>query len=208
MREEKARKIMATLKELSKKSDALGLNDLRMVVALERAVARIETVRDLADALIFKGGFVLLKTTNSIRFTRDIDALAKNIRQEKVVAHIKDALNLDLQDGLWYGNIKTRELGRELPYPGVRFDAAFQIGDPPTDEYKIRKLSRIHLDVGFGDFIPAHKREVMPSILPDSEPICWSVYPLEQIVAEKLHALVVREAGNSRAKDIYDLVLR
>jgi hypothetical protein len=74
---------MTTLKVLSKNSDALGLNDLRMVVALERAVARIETVRDLADTLIFKGGFVLLKTTNSIRFTRDIDALAKNIRQEK-----------------------------------------------------------------------------------------------------------------------------
>ncbi len=112
-----------------------------------------------------------------------------------------------MQDGLWYGDIKTRELGRDLPYPGIRFDAAFQIGDPPTAEAKIKKLSRIHLDIGFGDYVPAHKREVMPSILPDSEPISWSVYPLEQIVAEKLHALVVREGGNSRAKDIYDLVL-
>lgn len=47
----------------------------------------------------------------------------------------------------------------------------------------------------------------MPSIIPEGEPVSWSIYPLEQIVAEKLHALVVREAGNSRAKDIFDLVL-
>ena len=120
---------------------------------------------------------------------------------------IKKTFALDLNDGVWYGDVKTRELGRELPYPGVRFDAAFQIGNPPSEEGKIKKLSRIHLDVGFGDYVDSVSREIMPSILSGSEPVSWSVYPLEQIMAEKIHALIVREAGNSRAKDIYDLVL-
>ena len=208
MNTENARKIMAALKQLSiSRKDGLGLNDLRMIVALERAVARIETDKELAKSLIFKGGFVLLKNAESSRFTRDIDALAKDINQQKVLNAVTKTLQSDLNDGLWYGDVKARDIGRELPYPGIRFDAAFQIGSPPEDDRKIKKLSRIHLDVGFGDFIKSFKRETMPSILPDSEPVSWSVYPLEQIVAEKIHALIVREAGNSRAKDIYDLVL-
>ncbi len=207
MNVERARKIMTILKQLATTNEKLGVNDLRMIVALERAVARIEVTAELARNLIFKGGFVLLKSANSMRFTRDIDALAKDMKHNHVMSSIKNALSLDLDDGLWYGDIKTRDLGKELTYPGIRFDAAFQIGEPPAQENKIKKLSRIHLDIGFGDFIPAHKIEVMPSILPDSKPISWSVYPLEQIVAEKLHALIMREAGNSRAKDIYDLVL-
>jgi predicted nucleotidyltransferase component of viral defense system len=40
----------------------------------------------------------------------------------------------------------------------------------------------------------------------DSE-IGWLVYPIETIIAEKLHAFVSRGANNSRSKDIYDLSL-
>ena len=47
----------------------------------------------------------------------------------------------------------------------------------------------------------------MPSILPDSKPVSWAVYPLEYIFAEKLEALFSRGSLNSRAKDIYDLQL-
>ena len=47
----------------------------------------------------------------------------------------------------------------------------------------------------------------MTSILLDSKPISWSVYPLESIFAEKLEALFSRGSANSRAKDVYDLPL-
>jgi hypothetical protein len=39
----------------------------------------------------------------------------------------------------------------------------------------------------------------------DSEEISWSVYPIETMIAEKLHALVSRRDFNSRSKDILDL---
>ena len=35
----------------------------------------------------------------------------------------------------------------------------------------------------------------------------WSVYPIETIVAEKLHALISHGDQNSRSKDIHDLAL-
>lgn len=139
MSEDAGRKIMAELKKLAKNDEDLGLNDYRMIVALERAVARVESDSELAKNLIFKGGFVLLKSANSTRFTRDIDALAKEIDQEQVIERVNNALGLDLKDGLWYGDLRTRDLGRELPYPGIRFDAAFQIGDPPKEEKKNKK---------------------------------------------------------------------
>ena len=54
----------------------LKLSQIRIIVAIERAVARLEAIPRLRDHLLFKGGFVLLKTIESARFTRDLDALS------------------------------------------------------------------------------------------------------------------------------------
>jgi predicted nucleotidyltransferase component of viral defense system len=85
------------------------------------------------------------------------------------------------------------------------FSAAFQIGEPK--KHKIHKLSRIHLDVGFGDqLVTEAKQESMLPLFSEHEPISWSIYPIEQIIAEKLETLFSRGPTNSRARDIYDLV--
>ena len=70
-----------TLRELSRlaKVSTLSINELRVVLALERVVARIEAHKGLRDKLVFKGGFVLLKSFGNQRFTRDLDALAQDI---------------------------------------------------------------------------------------------------------------------------------
>jgi predicted nucleotidyltransferase component of viral defense system len=85
---------------------------------------------------------------------------------------------------------------------------AFQISSRPPSEQQIKRLSRIHFDIGFGDSIPLPKQtSIMPSLLPEMEPISWLVYPLESVFAEKLEAMLRRGSANPRAKDIYDLVL-
>ncbi|MBI3901121.1 MAG: nucleotidyl transferase AbiEii/AbiGii toxin family protein, partial [Chlamydiia bacterium] len=38
------------------------------------------------------------------------------------------------------------------------------------------------------------------------EDLSWSIYPIETIIAEKLHALINRGHLNSRSKDVFDLV--
>ncbi len=91
-------------------------------------------------------------------------------------------------------------------YRGFRFNFAFQIGNPPESAVKVKKLSRVHLDVDFGDIIdPLPERQSAISIMPDGQSLSWLIYPLEFIYSEKLEALVDRSSASSRAKDIYDM---
>ncbi len=205
------RSVMEALKTLANASKKRSLNELRVIVALERAIARLESHPRLSSHIVFKGGFVLLKTLETVRFTRDVDALALGIARERVPEMVDRALKLELDDGLWYGDLQVEDLVDQGAYGGYRFNCAFQIGDPPKgSDAKIKKLSRVHIDVGFGDPVETvPKKQPMISVLPSGQgrPISWSVYPLEYIFAEKLEALFSRGSANSRAKDVYDMPL-
>ena len=109
-RKEKAKLVSIALKEIAANDSRLGHNEWRIIVALERAVARLEQHEQLREHLVFKGGFVLLKTTDTTRFTKDVDALAVSIHRENVPALVQSALAKDLDDGLWYGNAETKDL--------------------------------------------------------------------------------------------------
>lgn len=197
--------IMREIKALASRDSRLSINELRIIIALERAVARLERDSFLAKHLVFKGGLVLLKSFESLRFTRDADALAIGLSKETLRSLVFKALSADLEDGLWFGNTKLVELDEQGQYGAYRFDSAFQIG--PVDQAKIHKLPRIHIDIGFSDIllVPPTK-QLMPSLLGEDTPISWLIYPVEYIVAEKLETLFERGSANSRAKDVYDLV--
>jgi len=204
MNTEQAQKLIHALRKLAKNDLRLNVNELRIIVALERAVARLQYDRTLAKHLIFKGGFVLLKHYESSRFTRDADALAIDISQEKLKGMVCQALAQDLDDGLWYGDIQTKLLEEQGKYGALRFELAFQVGKPKPN--KIHKLSRIHIDIGFSDQLIAQAKDAtMMPLFDMSVPISWKIYSIEQIVAEKLETLFQRNIENSRSKDVYDL---
>lgn len=92
MNPEKAKQVVRAIKMLHARDDRLSINELRVVVALERAVARLSQHKELTNHLVFKGGFVLLKNYESLRFTRDADALAVAISKEKLKDHAVAAL--------------------------------------------------------------------------------------------------------------------
>jgi len=199
---------MARLKKLVTNAPGKTINELRIILALERAVHRLERHPRLSNHLIFKGGFVLLKTIGTHRFTRDLDALAFEISKEEVPSLVIEALTVDLGDGLWFGDILTQDLMDQGKYGGLRFNCAYQIGEPPLQKEKIKKLSRIHIDIGFGDEMDSPpQRKAMNSILIEIQPVSWLVYSLETIFSEKLETLISRGSLNSRAKDLYDLVV-
>src|SRR5690606_19041046 len=104
----------------------------------------------------------------------------------------------------WFGDFTPKSLPDQGKYGGLRLDFAFQIGPPA----KVAKLSRIHLDVGFGDSVPRSiEPKEMAQTLPNEEPVSWSTYPAEFILAEKLQTLISRSSANSRAKDVFDLTI-
>lgn len=207
-RDQKGRKITEVLKKLSAANTSLNFNEFRVIVALERAIARLENDPILAKHLIFKGGFVMLKTVETNRFTRDLDALAFEISQKEVPDLIIHALETDLDDGVWFGDIKIKTLEGKEEAKTLRFDFVFQIGDPPKEAEKLKKLSRIHVDIGFGDELDGRpQKQEMKSILPQDKSIFWLIYPIEFIFSEKLQTLLFRGSANSRAKDIYDLTI-
>ena len=205
MNRERAKQINRTIKRIARENSRLSVNELRVIAALERAIARLERHKELAEHLIFKGGFVMFKIFDSARFTRDGDALAVGINKEKLKAIVCRALEEDLGDGMWFGDVHVDNLEEQGQYGSYRFDCAFQIGEP--DLKKLHKLSRIHIDVGFSDRLPAKpSNSTMPSLLDHETPVSWKVYPIEYIFAEKLETLYDRGSASSRAKDIYDLV--
>lgn len=197
--------IIRSLKLLEKNSD-LSLNELRVIVALERVASRVSQNKVLSNHLIFKGGFVLYKMYDSNRFTRDIDALGNQIDIATIKSLLPIVLCEDQNDGLWFGDIKIIQLKDQGFYGGLRFNLAFQIGDEPLKE-KISNLSRIHFDVGVGDYVPSDIDQSKTALISEKERfLSWKVYPPEFIFSEKLQTFVDRGDANSRAKDIYDLV--
>lgn len=134
-------KIQLELNKLAKAAKTISVNDLRMILALERVVARVENHKKLSKNFVFKGGFVLLKTVNSDRFTRDVDALAIGLSRKHVPSLVEETLSQDLQDGLWFGDVKTSDLVNQGPYGGYTFNAAFTIGKAPSvKDPKIKKF--------------------------------------------------------------------
>ena len=205
MNTDKVKQVNKALKSFVEENSSLNLNEVRVIVALERAIARLLISSELAEHLVFKGGFVLLKRYESLRYTRDADVLAVSISKTELVTMLKNALLADLDDGFWYGDIQEQELNDQGEYGAYRFNFAFQIGTPELK--KVHKLSRLHIDVGFSDRLPRiPSNEVMASILTYEEPVSWKIYPIQYIVAEKIQTLYERGSANSRAKDVFDLI--
>lgn len=72
----------------------------------------------------------------------------------------------------------------------------------------LKKDQIVHLDIGVGDPIIPEPQEIKtPLILSKIENLSWKVYPIETMIAEKLHALVSHGDQNSRSKDVYDLAV-
>ena len=63
----------------------------------------------------------------------------------------------------------------------------------------------VQIDIGFGNAIdPPPQTVTYPTLLDDPAPQIQA-YPLEAVIAEKFHAMVVLGVRNSRYKDFYDL---
>lgn len=190
--------------DMSKK---MGVNprDLETVFLIERLVARLIADKKLSDRLVFKGGFVGLKVYDSPRYTVDLDALLVKSNIEETLVLVQEQAQVDLNDGVWFRFDGQTDLAAQGEYGGIRHTYRAGIGEVLKS---IKKAQIINFDLGIGDPItPGPQIKKTPSLFSGSEDISWSVYPVETICAEKLHALISHGDENSRSKDVHDLAI-
>lgn len=134
------------------------------------------------------------------RPTKDLDLLGYGDSSfEYIRAVFKSLCEILLpEDGL-YLDVETIQVERIKPgqkYEGVRVS---------LKAYLARAVIPIQIDVGFGDAIlPAQEIPLFTPILDMERPQILT-YPPESVIAEKYHAMVILEMGNSRMKDFYDI---
>ncbi len=157
----------------------------------------------MGQRLVFKGGFVGLRIYDSGRYTVDLDALLVKADIESTLTLATEKAEEDLDDGVWFRFESQVDLDTQGEYGGIRQVYRAGVGEILQN---LKKAQMIHFDMGIGDPItPGPFQAETPSLLPKNEDFSWSVYPVETIVAEKLHALIVHRDINSRSKDIHDL---
>jgi len=71
----------------------------------------------------------------------------------------------------------------------------------------VSKAQVINFDLGIGDPVTPGPRKLKIKSLLSEEELSWSVYPVETIIAEKVHALIANGDFNSRSKDVFDLII-
>jgi hypothetical protein len=172
---------------------------------IPRVVARLVNNSFLKERLIFGGGFVLFKESDSNRFTKDVDAIVTDVSKEQLIIEVNKSLSLDLEDGFWFGDAIVEEISTKSGYGGYRFKILSKIGTAPMP-LELQKLKRVHLDVSIGvNLADIGQESKINSVLGIFSPFEWKIYPSEFIASEKIHCLLDRGDLNTRGKDVYDL---
>lgn len=198
----KGTSIRQRITDLAMKLD-IPFQNIQTAFMIERLVARLVTNKNLAAHLVFKGGFVGLRVYNSERYTIDLDALLIKANIESTLTLTRKNAEVDLDDGVWFKFEDQLDLATQGEYGGVRQIYRAGIGEMLKNT---NKAQIIHFDLGMGDPITPEPYKIeVPSMLPNGEEISWSVYPIETICAEKIHALIAHGNINSRSKDVHDL---
>ncbi len=198
----KGNSVRQKITDLSKKLN-VPFQNVQTAFMIERLVARLVADKNLSKHLVFKGGFVGLRVYNSERYTIDLDALLVKLNIESTLKLTKKNAESDLDDGVWFKFEDQVNLATQGEYGGVRQVYRAGIGEVLKN---LDKAQVIHFDLGIGDPVtPGPQKIEVPSLLPKGEEISWSVYPIETICAEKLHALISHGNINSRSKDVHDL---
>jgi predicted nucleotidyltransferase component of viral defense system len=177
-------------------------NELLQLYAMERFLYRLSKTRH-AERFVLKGALMLMAWRGpASRPTKDIDLLGRMKNDMDAVAlAVRDACRQEVEpDGMAFDadSVQMARIAEDAGYEGVRARLLGSLG-------KARVF--LQIDVGFGDTVsPAARMVVYPTVLDFPAPRLRG-YSRESTIAEKFHAMVKREALNSRMRDFYDVWL-
>jgi predicted nucleotidyltransferase component of viral defense system len=173
------------------------------VYVQQRLLYRL-SVSDCGSSFCLKGGLMIAAYNGGelLRPTDDIDLNGFGLGGIEDIEHaIRTAVEAEVpDDGVTFNpdSIRVQKDRGEGIIPGgkVVIEAAFH-----TAKVQLK------VDVGFGNVITPWATELeIPTLLPEHLPCPRiSAYPLETIIAEKLHAMAQHGYDNTRMKDYYDI---
>lgn len=165
---------------LAERTD-VPLMRLRKLVVFDRLLARLVIVS--SEGWILKGAMALhFRVGPQFRTTKDLD-LGRHDDEQAATADLRLAQSVELGDYFSFTIQRTAKLDALLEGTAIRYHAIAEVDGRPFED--------ITVDVGFGD-----PRALMPDVLrgpdllrfADILPAEVPALPLEQHVAEKLHA--------------------
>jgi len=153
------------------------------------------------DRFILKGAALYAIWGSSVyRPTRDLDFTGYGSSEiSDIIDVFRDLCAMpDAGDGLSFDrdSVSAEPIHDEAEYHGLRVRFRASLG-----ESKIL----MQVDIGFGNAVEPAPVEIRYITLLDHPAPRIRTYPLEAVIAEKLHAMVVLGERNSRFKDFYDL---
>jgi len=176
---------------------------LRKLVVFDRLMARLMVAAP--NRWVIKGAAALLfRVGAQFRTTKDID-LGRQDDEEAATSDFLAAQSVDLGDYFTFVIERTKKLDKLLAGVAVRYHVVAELAGRPFED--------VTVDVGFGDPLVADPELVRgPELLrfADIPPAEVPALPLEQHVAEKVHAYTRSYSGGSpstRVKDLIDLVM-
>lgn len=175
--------------------------ELLQYFGMERFLFRLGLTAH-GDRFILKGALLFhVWDLQDGRATRDIDMLAVvDNSPDYVAALVRDVckIEVDCLDGVVYepNSVIMEVMQSQREYEGVRvrFHARLESAKIP-----------MQIDLGFGDVVtPAPEQIAYPTLLDLLAPTLRG-YPVETVIAEKLHTMVEKGMLNSRVKDYHDV---
>jgi hypothetical protein len=176
---------------------------LRKLVVFDRLMARLMVAAP--NRWVVKGAAALLFRLGArFRTTKDLD-LGRQDNEEAATADFLAAQSVDLRDYFTFVIERTKKLDAVLEGVAVRYHVVAELAG--------RVFEDVTVDVGFGD-PPVTDPELVrgPDLLrfADIPPTEVPALPLEQHIAEKVHAYTRSYIGghpSTRVKDLLDLVM-
>lgn len=194
--------VHAKLKNLSRERSVDMMSLLRRY-AQERLLYRL-SVSEEATNFCIKGGVLLSAYNNGdlLRPTEDIDfnGFDENADINTIAEALKVILNTSVEDDGVQFLLETMSIKKDRVgiIPGGKIALQAMVHSAKVD---------IRVDVGFGNPVsPAVRKIVMPTLLDGvaPKPVILA-YPLETVIAEKVHAMAQFGASNTRVKDYFDV---
>ena len=171
--------------------------------AVERFICRLGASR-WADRFVLKGAMLFIVWKNMAhRPTRDLDLMTlAGDNPQGMEAVILEVIRTEVpDDGLTFdeSTMEAEVIRGTSEHGGVRVKILIRLGNIRIP---------FQMDIGFGDTItPGPEIVEFPPLLKDYPSTKVAAYPAYTVIAEKLEALVVLDAQNSRMRDYFDLLV-